>query len=56
MQIVRQFAERLSSHAKTAKRAESKSAPQQAAPQPLDAQQLRQVGGGTRVPAPKNGW
>lgn len=55
MQIVRQFTERLS-NVKAAKRAAQKAAVQQHAPQPLDANQLRQVGGGLRVPAPKNGW
>lgn len=54
MSIVRQFTERFT-HVKAAKRAEQKSAPQHA-PLPLDASQLRQIGGGLKVPAPKNGW
>ncbi|WP_428421052.1 hypothetical protein [Methylibium sp.] len=54
MHVVRQFTERFS-NVKAAKRAEQKVAPQPA-PQPLDASQLRQVGGGLKVPAPKNGW
>lgn len=56
MQIVRQFTERLS-NVKAAKRADQKSAvAQPQGPQPLDATQLRQVGGGLRVPAPKTTW
>lgn len=56
MQIVRQFTERLS-NVKAAKRADQKlAADQQRAPQPLDTNQLRQVGGGLRVPAPKTTW